>query len=156
MKLKHQKIMHPCKTTIHVMLADDDADDRYFYNKALKALPFPTEFTMVENGEKLMRYLLANTEKLPDVLFLDYNMPRKNGSECLLEIKQHPLLKKLPIIICSTYLHGAVADVLYTQGADYYVHKTDFKDLETVFHQILTSIAEKKFKRPAREQFILH
>ena len=65
---------------ISILLADDDADDRFFFGKALKELPISTELTTVEDGEKLMSYLLKNSEKLPDVLFLDLNMPRKNGS----------------------------------------------------------------------------
>lgn len=141
---------------LNILLADDDKDDRFFFDKALKALPIPTELTTVEDGEQLMEYLAENSEKLPDVLFLDLNMPRKKGSECLSEINKHPMLKELPVIIYSTSLHEDVADQLYKNGAYYYVHKTDLAELEKILLYILTMMVEKKFIRPARDGFILN
>lgn len=141
--------------SLHVLLADDDSDDRYFFDKALKELPFATQLTTAENGANLMSYLLQNAGSLPDILFLDYNMPRKNGAECLAEIKRHPLLKELPVIIYSTSLHEDVADVLYISGAHFYIHKAVFSELKKVLQHVLMLIAEKKFSRPARAQFIL-
>ena len=139
----------------HVLLADDDSDDRYFFEKVLSVLPIPTRLTTVADGEKLMTYLSENSEKLPDVLFLDLNMPRKNGSECLPEIKHNEKLKRLPVIIYSTSSPENVADLLYNNGAHYYVRKTDLKELQKVLYHVLTHLAENRFARPARENFIL-
>lgn len=141
---------------VHILLADDDKDDRFFFDKALKALAIPTELATVEDGEQLLDYLTKNSENLPDVLFLDLNMPRKKGSECLSEINLNPKLKDLPVIIYSTSLHEDVADQLYKNGAFYYVHKTDLSELEKILLQVLTMITEKKFIRPSREGFILN
>lgn len=141
---------------LKILLADDDQDDRFFFDKALKSLPIPNQLITVEDGEQLMDYLYENAENLPDVLFLDLNMPRKKGSECLAEINLNPKLKDLPVIIYSTSLHEDVADELYKSGAFYYVHKTDLSELEKILHQVLTMIAEKKFIRPSREDFILN
>ncbi|MEP7110779.1 MAG: response regulator [Ferruginibacter sp.] len=141
--------------TIHVLLADDDSDDRLFFEKVLKALPVPTQLVTIVDGEKLMTYLFNNSDNLPDVLFLDLNMPRKNGSECLSEIKINEKLKQLPVIIYSTSLHEDVADLLYNKGAQYYVRKTDLDDLRKSLYKVLTMMTEKKFARPARDQFIL-
>src|SRR5688500_7807458 len=110
---------------IHVLLADDDSDDRYFFEKVLTELPIATHLITVEDGEELVAYLSENSGKLPDVLFLDLNMPRKNGLECLSEIKQNEKLKRLPVIIYSTSMNENVADILYNNGAYYYVRKTD-------------------------------
>ncbi len=140
--------------TINILLADDDRDDHFFFERALKGLPFKTILTTVEDGEKLMT-LLKNSGSLPDVLFLDNNMPRKNGSESLLEIKLDPKLQNLPVIIYSTYLHEDVADILYNNGAHFYVRKTSLAELKKVLLQIFTLISEKKIIRPAREHFIL-
>src|SRR5688500_20391697 len=76
----------PTDIPIKVLLADDDIDDRYFFEKVLKSLMVNTELATVEDGERLMIYLAENSEKLPDILFLDLNMPKKNGTECLSEI----------------------------------------------------------------------
>jgi CheY-like chemotaxis protein len=139
----------------HILLADDDFDDRYFFEKVLSALPIPTQLTSIEDGEELMDYLFENSEKLPDVLFLDLNMPRKNGFECMSEIRQNEKLKHLPVIIYSTSLHETIADLLYADGAYYYVRKTDILELQKVLHHVLTLLQENEFSRPAREKFVL-
>lgn len=124
---------------LNILLADDDKDDRFFFNEALKQLPIATRLTTVENGEKLMDLLSKNSEHLPDVLFLDLNMPRKNGNECLIEIKRNEKLKHLPVIIYSTSLHELVADELYKNGEDYYIKKTDLSELKKVLHRFWSS-----------------
>lgn len=141
--------------SLHILLADDDRDDRYFFDRMLQGFYTPTTLTTVEDGEELMTYLYRNSEKLPHVLFLDLNMPRKNGLECLSEIKSNEKLKFLPVIVYSTSPPEDIADQLYTTGAHYYVRKTDITELKKVLHLILTLLAENKFVRPERELFIL-
>lgn len=140
---------------INILLADDDKDDRFFFDKALKELPTQTNLTTVGDGEQLMKYLLENSSKLPDVLFLDLNMPRKNGTECLAEIKDNEKLKDLPVVIYSTSLQEEVAEQLYKAGANYYVRKTDLAELKTILLRVLNLMIEKNFKRPSREEFIV-
>lgn len=138
-----------------ILLADDDRDDRYFFLKALKELSIPVTHHTVENGEQLIAHLLKNLNNLPDILFLDLNMPRKSGAECLEEIKQHPTLKTLPVVIYSTSLYDDVADHLYKSGAHYYVRKTEFGDLKPVLKKVMTQLVENRFKRPERSGFII-
>src|SRR5688572_30611735 len=114
---------------LNVLLADDDKDDRFFFKKALDSLDMPHHFAAMEDGEKLMTHLKKNSKTLPDVLFLDLNMPRKNGTECLSEIKLNPKLKALPVIIYSTSLHKQIADALYKNGAHYYIQKNELDKL---------------------------
>lgn len=143
------------KAPVKVLLADDDRDDRFFFNNALSTLSISSELTTVEDGEQLMKYLSKNSSQLPDVLFLDLNMPRKNGAECLAEIKKNKKLQQLPVIIYSTSLHDVVADELYNQGAHYYIRKTDLAELAKVLHRVLTMMTEKKFVHPSRSEFVL-
>jgi CheY-like chemotaxis protein len=140
----------------HVLLADDDNDDCFFFDKALKTLPISTRLTTVENGKKLMSYLTKHADDLPDVLFLDLNMPLKNGSECLAEIKEDAKLKELPVVIYSTSLHEDVAELLYQKGAHYYVRKTDLADLEKILFRILSSLKENRSTRPSKSDFIIN
>ena len=142
-------------TPLNVLLADDDRDDRFFFDKVIREIPIRTRLVTIDDGEKLMSYLSENSKTLPDVLFLDLNMPRKNGSECLAEIKQNEKLKWLPVIIYSTSMYEDVADLLYNNGAHYYVRKTDLIELEKVLHHVLTLLTENRFARPGREKFIL-
>ena len=73
---------------LNILLADDDYDDCMFFKKALESLPIVSQLKMVHDGEQLMDLLLSEATTLPDILFLDLNMPRMNGMECLMEIKK--------------------------------------------------------------------
>jgi len=137
------------------LLADDDTDDRIFFDDALKVVSDSYQLNIVEDGEKLMRYLIAHTKHLPDVVFLDLNMPRKNGAECLKEIKSNDALKKLPIVIYSTSMHESMADSLYSAGAHYYFQKSSLAELEKNLQNVLTLMKTKNFIRPARNNFVL-
>ena len=145
----------PQNMPLNILLADDDRDDRYFFEKGLNVLPMSTNLQMVNDGAQLMDYLLANTDNLPDVLFLDNNMPRKNGAECLVEIKNDERLKKIPVIICSTSLGDDFANELYQNGAHYYLHKCDFPELIKCIQMALEFI-EKNPYQPARNKFMLN
>ncbi|MEO5643471.1 MAG: response regulator [Bacteroidia bacterium] len=148
-------VPHNNSIPISVLLADDDRDDCFFFKNALSKLSIPTQFTTVSDGEKLMKYLLENSSALPAVLFLDFNMPRKNGAECLREIKHNRNFKSLPVIMYSTALHDAIADDLYDEGAHYFVRKEGLTELTNVLLRVLTMITENKFERPARDKFVL-
>jgi CheY-like chemotaxis protein len=67
---------------LNILLADDDMDDCGYFKKALSALPLSTHLTVVNDGEQLMQLLTPETNEVPDVLFLDINMPSKNDKEC--------------------------------------------------------------------------
>lgn len=139
----------------HILLADDDPDDRFFFNHAVRELSIPVELTSVNDGEQLIKYLFENSDTLPDVLFLDLNMPRKNGSECLTEIKADEKFRQLPVIIYSTSLHEDLANELYEKGAHFYVRKSELRELRKVLDYILNLISAKKFTRPPRDKFVL-
>jgi CheY-like chemotaxis protein len=146
---------NPDMTPLRLLLADDDKDDCMFFRKALYDLPIPIVLTTVYDGEKLMEYLNHHINNLPDVLVLDLNMPRKNGSECLVDIKANGMLDQIPVIICSTSLHEAGADELYRHGAHYYIRKVNLGELKKNIFVLLTKLIEEKFVRPSRNNFIL-
>lgn len=141
---------------LKVLLADDDEDDRFFFQKALDTLDFPCYLKTVCDGEKLINYLNENTESLPDVLFLDLNMPRKNGTECLKAIKTNDKLKDLPVIISSTMINDNIARELYSLGAHYYVRKCEFAELKLMLNKVLTSMTKGKFNRPTEDEFVIN
>ncbi|MEO6546374.1 MAG: response regulator [Ferruginibacter sp.] len=140
---------------IKILLADDDSDDRRLFQRALKTVPISTKYAEVIDGEKLLNYLQNDVIELPDLLFLDLNMPRKNGLECLLEMQLDERLKLIPVITYSTSLREEVADVLYKNGAYYYIKKTNLADLEFVLNKVLYMISENTFNRPERANFIM-
>ena len=135
---------------LHILLADDDIDDCNFFDKALQALPISSNLTTVRDGERLMIYLDENSEQLPDVLFLDINMPRKSGFECLSEIKENIKLKDIPVVMFSTSYpqHMTYArdmmSLLSKIGASDCIRKpSDFEQLKQVIHNALIKVPEK-------------
>ena len=131
---------------LNILLADDDLDDCRFFKEALEALPLTTKLTTVNDGEELMTYLLENTDHLPHVLFLDINMPRKDGFECLTEIKHHDKLKDLPVVMFSTTNAQDKINILFNTGADVYIRKpSNFAQLVQVIHHALPLAAENIF-----------
>lgn len=123
---------------VHILLADDDYDDCNFFKLALKELPVLTDLTIVSDGDQLMQYLADNTDNLPSVLFLDINMPRKNGYVCLDEIKKNEKLKDLPVIMFSTSNDKDKIDLLFNSGANIYIRKpSSFAELvQAIYHAI--------------------
>jgi CheY-like chemotaxis protein len=141
---------------LNILLADDDADDCYFIEEALNEFSLSTHLTAVHNGEDLMQLLANETNELPDVLFLDLNMPRKNGFECLAEIRNNKRFKQLPVIIYSTSFHKEIATMLYNNGANYYISKpSEISHLKKTVQDIITHIAEGNISQPAIENFVL-
>ena len=131
---------------LHILLADDDVDDRNLFKKALDAIPVSTDLKTVDDGEQLMQYLSENTKHLPHVLFLDINMPGKNGFECLAEIKQNEKLKDLPVVMYSTANSQDKINILFKTGANIYVRKpSDFSELVQVIYHALPIAAENIF-----------
>jgi CheY-like chemotaxis protein len=145
-------------TKPNLLLVDDDRDDCLFFKEALGALPVTASLTMLHNGEQLMQ-LLSKKAVAPAphrILFLDLNMPRKNGYEVLSELKLDKKLKKLPIIIFSTSSELDVANLLYEKGAHYYINKpTEFSQLKRVIYQALLLTTISSVKQPAKRNFVI-
>ena len=144
--------------TIHhnVLLADDDIDDCIFFRDALEELPLSATLSTVNDGVQLMNYLSAKANDLPDVLFLDLNMPRKSGFECLSEIKLMDKLKGLPVIIFSTSLNSEVVNLLFQKGAHHYICKPgEYVKLKKVILDGVLLTSQNKLTQPTRENFVL-
>lgn len=141
---------------INILLADDDEDDRLFFEEALKELPLTVQLTTVHNGLQLMQRLNQKKTKLPQVLFLDLNMPGKNGFACLKEIKLNDKLQKLPVFIFSTAFDQDILNLVYKDAAHYYIRKpVEFARLKKVILKALTLISDKNFKLPGKADFLL-
>ena len=116
-------------TSMTILIADDDTDDRLFMDKALRQSGYNHTIKFVEDGEDLMAYLRrerAYTEEnapWPNLLILDLNMPRKNGFQALSEIKDDPRLRHLPVVVMTT--SSAEEDVIktYNLGVNSFVTK---------------------------------
>jgi CheY-like chemotaxis protein len=143
------------KQSLNILLADDDVEDREIFTSAIKELSSDVEVRTSVNGKELMEMLHNEDSPLPDILFLDLNMPFKNGQECLHEIRSTERLRKLPVIIYSTSASREYIDQTYNSGANYYLPKPDsFRDLKLIAEKIF-SLDWSDHSRPQKEKFVL-
>ncbi len=140
-----------------IFLAEDDADDRMFFEDALKEVAITTQLTLSINGLELMSNLdILTAHPPPDVVFLDLNMPFKNGLECLKEIRETPKLKEIPVVIFSTTKSDDVIDRTYNQGANYYICKPhSFPLLVKAIETVLALDLWQQNRQPSKEKFVL-
>ena len=142
--------------SINLLLADDDEDDCQFFKEALEVLPFKSTINVVNDGEQLMRLLSAENTILPDILFLDLNMPRKSGYECLAAIKLIPKLKTLPVVVYSTSIGNDILNLLNDVGANFYIQKPgNFSDLKTLILEAIVLVTQKKTPQTLNETFVI-
>ncbi|QHI34980.1 Response regulator rcp1 [Kordia antarctica] len=124
---------------IHIVLADDDEDDRLFFTDAFDELKMTTKVNTYNDGVHLMDYLNSDEAILPNVLFLDLNMPRKTGMECLKEIKANDKFKDIAIAIYSTSASEEDIENTFVYGANIYIKKpNDFKKLKKALAEVVT------------------
>lgn len=110
-----------------ILIAEDDADDRFLLQAAFDENGFVDVLRFVENGVELLDHLnaciSADDSVLPEFILLDLNMPKKDGREVLREIKQVPDFRKIPIIIFSTTSNRQEITRCYELGANSYITK---------------------------------
>lgn len=141
---------------LNIYLADDDADDRDIFEEALMEVASNVKLTIANNGEQLMNYLSKNTPSPPHFIFLDLNMPLKNGMECLDEIKSDTKFKHIPVVIFSTSCQKEAIDQVYDKGANFYICKPDnFQTLKILLDRVFSLSANALSTRPARKDFLI-
>jgi CheY-like chemotaxis protein len=112
-----------------ILVAEDDADDRFLLQTAFAEKGFNDRIEFVENGVELLKFLhgilAAKPEDVvyPGFILLDLNMPKKSGREALTEIKQHPILKAIPVVVYTTTKNAAEIKKCYELGANTYIVK---------------------------------
>jgi CheY-like chemotaxis protein len=106
-----------------IWLADDDEDDQKIFADALEEAGLEVKFQSVYNGNELLILLNDPNHTPPDILFLDINMPQKNGMQCLAEIRMNKNLRILPIVIYSTSSFPPNIEETFQKGANLYFMK---------------------------------
>ena len=104
-----------------VILADDDIDDIEIFKEAISSIDDNIKIEVVKNGKELMS-LLAHM--LPDLLFLDLEMPQKNGLECLVEIRGNEKLQEIPTIVFSSTTRQSNIQTAYEMGGHLFLVKS--------------------------------
>lgn len=154
--MKTTVTMQPITRKLNIYLADDDEADCLLFKEALDDLPITVTLTIVHDGQQLLELLAQEGNILPDVLFLDLNMPRKNGFATLGVIKRDDKLLDLPVIVFSTANDQEKVKMVFRDAAHYYIRKpAKFSELKEVIYKALTLIAEGDIKLPKHENFML-
>ncbi|MGX5818936.1 response regulator [Chitinophaga lutea] len=93
-------------TPIRFLLVDDDMDDIFLFREVMQEIDPQVSVTSAGNGLEALQNLRSGDGSLPDIIFLDLNMPRMDGRECLTELKNDASLRHIPVIIYTTSSHS--------------------------------------------------
>lgn len=141
---------------MNIALADDDLDDQMIFLNAFEEVRINTKVQTFNDGVELMQYLNAEKNTLPSVLFLDLNMPRKNGLECLKEIKKNSRFKDIAIAIYSTSATEAYIEDTFVNGANIYIQKpNNFETLKKILANVVTINWQYQTSGLNKENFLL-
>lgn len=140
------------KQNISIFLADDDDDDRGFFMDAIAEIDNSCKLVITDSGDKVVNYF-NNINPLPQFVFLDINMPVRNGIECLKYIKEKHPGNAFHVIMLSTSVAEKDIELSYQYGASIYIQKpASFSQLVTYLHFCLHELS---FSRD-RSNFILN
>ena len=106
-----------------VFLIDDDEDDREIFLSALNSLDLDVNFTEAKDGREALDMIASNGFSLPDIIFVDLNMPKVNGLEFLRSVRILPHYKELPIFIYSTSSIEEEKNKCMAEGASGFIVK---------------------------------
>lgn len=131
---------------MRVLLVDDDEDDRIIFQDAVRQVSFDTICYTLSDGIEALRFLYS-IDHLPDILFLDINMPRIDGKQTFDAIRMNPKLARIPVVMYST--SNSETDIQWSRGrnAKYLVKPNDFPTLVNSLKQIFNELKTDKTKR---------
>jgi CheY-like chemotaxis protein len=118
-----------------ILVAEDDPDDRLLARDAFAGNERAVDLRFVADGVELMEYLLRagrypGAAPSPDLVLLDLNLPRKDGREALAEIRAHPDLRRLPVVVLTTSAAPNDIERCYELGANSFITKpSSFEEL---------------------------
>jgi CheY-like chemotaxis protein len=142
--------------TLNIALADDDDDDRNLFKEAMDEIKIKTKLSLFNNGKELMDYLILPNVILPEIVFLDLNMPIKNGMQCLHEIRNHPKLNDLLVAIYSTSSSETDIEATFVNGANIYINKPNsFGELKQAIERVLQLNWQYHTSALNRDNFLL-
>ena len=139
-----------------IFLADDDEADRLLFVEIFSELKIRTIVETLSDGVALMKRLNEENAILPHLLFLDLNMPIKNGLECLKEIRSNEKLKSISIAIYSTSDNQNDLEETFINGANIYITKpSDFEALKKVLEKAVMATYHYQGEEKRKENFLL-
>jgi CheY-like chemotaxis protein len=123
-----------------ILVVDDDLEDHYIVKEYFNEAGYSNCVTFITNGKAAIDFLenLSNNDPIPKLIVLDLNMPILNGTQTLIQLKQMPRIKNIPIIIFSTSENENEKRKCLSLGAvNYLVKPTTFTDGEKMVAQFI-------------------
>jgi CheY-like chemotaxis protein len=112
---------------LQILLVEDDPDDVVLMTEVLGETGIPSDLQVASDGEEAMDVFYRRRgfadAPVPDLVLLDLNLPKKDGRQVLREIKAHPTLCRIPVIVLTTSAHEQDVLDAYLQHANAYVRK---------------------------------
>jgi CheY-like chemotaxis protein len=122
-----------------ILLIDDDEDDQFMFKEVIESINPTLQCETATNG-KIALDKLKVSASLPDIIFLDLNMPVMNGLEFLIQIKKENVLSKIPVCIFTTSSILRDKELIKEFGAQFFLTKpNDFQVLRKKLQQILSA-----------------
>jgi len=138
-----------------IIYTDDDPDDREFFETALGEIAPNRDLQVFKDAEAMLTSLEELSSTPPELIFLDINMPGKNGKECLKDIKNHDVLKNVPVIMMTTSMDERDVKDTYELGASLFVTKPpSYIDLIRVLRHIFGLNFQKLFQKQDLSSFV--
>lgn len=113
-----------------ILMADDDMDDIDLVKKALKEAKCNVDFRYVEDGEEAIdylsrsgRYAAPELAPRPDLILLDFHMPKKDGLQTLIEIRKNPQIRAIPVVVLTTSKDRDLMFKIYSLGGSAFITK---------------------------------
>lgn len=139
--------------TTEILLAEDDRDDVFVFELALKEIEQPVIMKVAQDGDRLFELL---KESIPDVLFLDINMPCRDGLACIIELRKNKQYDNMPVIMYTSMKDSKYIDECYRNGANFYLIKANrLQDLVENLKKIFAVNWKKMMFYPPKQQFVL-
>lgn len=139
-----------------VVLVDDDEDDRFLFSEAFDSLKMNTKLALFKNGQEFIDYLEKAASEIPEVVFLDLNMPVKNGLDCLQYLRKNSRFKDVFVAIYSTSSSPEDMNITLTHGANIYIQKpNNFKTLTAVIDKSLKTCYQYTTSQLDKHSFLL-
>ena len=142
--------------TPYILLAEDDEDDSIEFSDAFNELGLNLELVTVNDGMALMNYLAMVKGQLPRLIFLDLNMPVKNGFECLHDLKNNKDLRDIPVIVYTTSNSKEDFEKCRELKAHVYITKPNsFTKLKYIIQKVLVTDFANNLASKSNERLLV-
>lgn len=135
---------------------DDDEDDRFFFSEAFDGLKTKSKLSLFKDGQEFIDSLESNLFGLPDIVFLDFNMPKKNGLECLKYLRNNDKFSNVFVAIYTTSSSIRDMDATLQHGANLYIQKpANFGTLTTIIDSALKTCHQYAAPQLNKHSFLM-